>query len=541
MKKIILLGVICLATLTSIYAQSIGNQFFESRKGSRHTTTSSVAINLKSDSTLMLTNLVIFVKFADDEEITQSFSTIDTIFNLREPGFLSVYNFFKASTYGKIEFNTVYASQVDGEQIISFTDKHPRGYFQPYSATNTIGYQGELPFEGISKRERELLADAIRYVDSLHLVDTNIVIDGNNDGYIDNISFVVKGDTGKWADLLWPHMEYFPLDSLDYPLTINGIKPNAFNFELEGAGKDCFCANTFCHEMHHSLGVPDLYHYINYLDITPAGPFDIMCYGWPNTQTSAMIKSRYLHVCDDPIEITKDGTYTLLSNGSSPTRNCYYIKSSIDSTQWFTFEFRNQYDRFDRGTNSTSGLIAGRWDNAIPNDYESMFTNPYFDNEEHKHLYWVFRPGSSSDIENGNIFGAPFGQYSGRTKFGPNTSPFPYLTDGRPEQSFELTNITVYRDSLTFKVHFFENGIAQNSSLNSVKAYPNPATDVINLSGKMMKQIEVYNPMGQLLTKIDGLNDEQYALSINDFPSGLLIIRITHTDGSVSAKKAIKK
>ncbi|MBR6131190.1 MAG: hypothetical protein IKQ20_04955, partial [Bacteroidales bacterium] len=300
-----------------------------------------------------LTNLVVFVRFADDDEITHSFDAIDTMFNGKTDGYLSVYNFYKVMSYDKIHYNTVYTNNIQNGVIVSYQDVHPRGYFEPYSAQNPIGYQGENPFIGVSMREAQLLGRIVHYVDSLHLVDSSVVLDGDGDGDIDNISFIVKGGTGAWASILWPHMEYFPHDSLDYVAEINGVRPNTFNLEFEGAQSSLFSAHVFRHEMGHSLDMPDLYHYINYDYVSPAGSWDMMCSNYTPNHTAAIYKNKILHVSDDPIEITEDGDYTLLSVGSSPSQNCYYIRSEIDPNQWFVFEYRNQNDLFDEGIPGT--------------------------------------------------------------------------------------------------------------------------------------------------------------------------------------------
>ena len=183
------------------------------------------AVAVAQNDVRELTNLVVFVRFADDAEINRSFAAIDTMFNGKTEGYLSVYNFYKVMSYDKIHYNTVYTNNIQNGVIVSYQDVHPRGYFEPYSTQNPIGYQGENPFIGVSMREAQLLGRIVRYVDSLHLVDTNVVLDGDGDGDIDNISFIVKGGTGAWASILWPHMEYFPHDSLDYVAEINGVRP----------------------------------------------------------------------------------------------------------------------------------------------------------------------------------------------------------------------------------------------------------------------------------------------------------------------------
>lgn len=493
--------------------------------------------NLRNGDTLTLTNLVIFIRFADDEEITHPIADIDSMFNGKTEGYLSVYNFFKVFSYDKIHYNTIYADQIQNGRIHSYVDIHPRGYYEPYSSVNPLGYHGENPFIGISMREAQLLARAIHYVDSMGLVSPDVVLDGDGDGDIDNLSFVVKGGTGEWASILWPHMEFFPQDSIDYPVTINGIAPNTFNFEFEGA-PTYFTAHVFRHEMGHSLNFPDIYHYINYSDVSPAGSWDMMCYDYSPNHTNVMFKQRYLNLTDEPIQITEDGDYTLLSNASSSTQNCYYIKSAIDSTQWFTFEFRNQADLFDEGIPGT-GLIAARWNDTVPLTYEGMFANAFFDFYTQAHQYWIFRPGSNCDTISGDINNAHFSAAMGRTSFGPTTDPYPYLTDGTPEQSFEITDIQEYSDHLTFHVHFFNSGIDDMAS-NNVSVYPNPATDQVHIVGHDIRKVEVFSLMGQLL-RMESLSDgESHTISLQDLPSGMLVLRITHDNGAVSMKKIVK-
>ncbi len=461
-----------------------------------------------------LTNLVVFVRFADDEEIDHPFDSIDAMFNSRQEGYYSVYNYYDAMTYGRIHYNTVYTSNVQNGVIVSYRDTLPRGAYQPWSETNPIGYQFEIPFMGVCMFEAQLLARILDYVDSLHLVPDSVVLDGNGDGFIDNVSFVVKGGVGEWASLLWPHMEYFPHDSIDHPVTVNGVRPNTFNFEFEGAGEDYFNTGVFCHEMGHSLGLPDLYHYVNYRDVMPGGYWDIMSTNalGPN-HTAAIYKHKILHVCDAPIEITADGDYTLLSVGSSPSRNCYYIRSSEDTNQWFTFEYRNNEDPFEQGLMG-SGLLAARWVDSIPLDYSGSFANAFFDGGDRVHQYWIFRPGSENDTVQGSVFFANFGQSGNGTSFGPSTDPHPYRTDGTPETSFEITNIYDHGDSLTFHVHFLSpNGIGNEPMVDNVKVYAQDGNIVV--LGADGEQVQVFDVMGRRVAP-RGLRSGVYVVKVGD-------------------------
>ena len=493
-----------------------------------------------------LTNLVVFVRFADDAEINRPLAPIDSMFNGRTPGYLSVYNFYDVMTYGRIHYNTVYTNNVQNGVIISYQDSYPRGYFEPYSPSNPIGYTEPNPFMGVSMREAELLGRIVSYVDSVGLVDATVDLDGNDDGKVDNVSFVVKGGTGAWASILWPHMEYFPYDSLDYEPRINGQKIYTFNFEFEGTDSTLFNALVFRHEMGHSLDLPDLYHYMYYDEVTPAGAWDMMCYGSFLNQTAAIYRNKILHVSDDPVEITEDGDYTLLSVGSSPSQNCYYIKSHIDPTQWYVLEYRNQNDLFEEGIPG-SGLLVARWNDTVTLDYKGLFANSFFDFYNHAHQYWIFRPGSTIDTVNGDIDNAHFSQLVGRTSFGPSTNPYPYLTDGTPESSFEITDIYDHGDHLTFHVHFLDVGVEEHQFVDNIRVYPNPANDVVNVECTMsneqlnvtsMEVVDVYGKMVAVVETRHGTSLQ--GINICNLAPGLYFVRLI-TDQGVVTKPFVKQ
>ena len=501
-----------------------------------------IPAKVQAQNATELTNLVIFVRFSDDAEINHSFASIDTMFNGRTPGYLSVYNFYDVMTYGKIHYNTVYTNNIQNGVIVSYQDSYPRGYFKPYSSSNPIGYTENPPMMGVAMREAQLLGRIVSYIDSMHWVSPDVVLDGNGDSLVDNVSFILKGGTGEWASILWPHMEFFPYDSLDYEPRINGLKINSFNFEFEGS-YSYFTAHVFRHEMGHSLNLPDLYHYLNYTNTTPAGTWDMMCNNSGNNQMAAIYKNKILHVSDDPIEITEDGDYTLLSVGSSSSQNCYYIKSDIDPTQWYVLEYRNKNDLFEEGLPG-SGLIVARWNDTIP---LTVYTNGFFDYYNVAHQYWIFRPGSNSDMQNGWIDHAHFSQLVGRPSFGPTTDPYPYLTNGTPETSFEITDIYDHGDHLTFHVHFLNVGVEDHQLADNVRVYPNPAVDVVNVQCTMDNEqlnetnMEVVDVYGKTIRTMVGTNNNSpMQINVADLSSGIYFLRIT-TDQGVVTKRFVKQ
>ncbi len=479
-----------------------------------HNYKSAPRIHLNRNEQMTLTNLVIFIRFADDPEFTESLETINQMFNDTTPYNISVYNYYNTTTYGKINYRTIFTNNIQDSTIISYQDPMPRWYYQPESETNPGGYPPQT-MSITNPRETELLMRVMRYVDSLQLVDNDVNLDGNNDGMIDNISFIIKGTVGNWNDLLWPHMNFFGPEA--FQLTINGKVPRAYNFEFANSN-NYFTANVFCHEMGHSLGIPDYYHYYNYNNVAPVGTWDQMAQN-NLQQISTIIKYKFLGIVDEPIEITEDGHYVLNSNTSSDQQNCYFIRSSIDPDQWFTFEYRNCDDFMENVPQS--GVIIGRWyDNVDLDDlYDSG--NGYFDFFEKPHTYWVFRRNSNIDTVNGKISQAAFG-YANRTSFGPNTNPHPFLVDGTPENSFEITNITFSGDQASFDVHFLNVGVPEYAGKN-VHIYPNPVHNVLNLSIEDVSRVEIYDMLGKMILS-EAAPDSK--IDVSSLMQGLYIVKI---------------
>jgi len=485
-------------------------------------------IRLSRTEPTTLTNLVIFIRFADDPEFTESLEPIDQMFNDTTPNNISVYNYYKTMTYGKLNYRTIYTNNIQNSTIVSYQDSMPRWYFQPESETNPGGYPPQA-MDTINPREEKLLIRALHYVDSMHLVDYSTNLDGNNDGFIDNISFIIKGNVGDWNDLLWPHMD-FATDSIAQ-ITINGKTPKVYNFEFANSGP-YFTANVFSHEMAHSLGIPDLYHYFYMNNVMPVGAWDQMANS-NLQQISTIIKHKFLGIVDEPIEITEDGHYVVNSNTSSDQQNCYFIRSSIDPDQWFTIEYRN-CDDFMENT-PQSGVIIGRWyDNVdLDNIYDSG--NGYFDFFEKPHTYWIFRRNSSIDTINGLINSAAFGNGI-HTSFGPTTNPHPFLTDGTPENSFEITNIQYSGNQASFDVHFLNVDVPAYER-KEAHIYPNPANDVLNITLAEAKNVEIYDMVGKLV--LSEINPDS-RIDITSLPLGVYVVKI-FTDNNCYTEKFIKK
>lgn len=392
----------------------------------------------KSTNLGQFNNLVIFVRFQGDDEIITPMSYIDGMYNDTAESAVSLHNFFRHVSYDKISIITHYFPQPQGNQVISVSDPHPREYYMPYNeVTNPTGYNGDYERQ---VREFDMIEYAVRWVNENCAIDPNLVIDGDNDGEVDNISFIVKGSYTGWADLLWPHK----WNIWGRNLQINGKAINTFNFLLEGAGSAYFGTSTLCHEMFHTLSAPDLYHYYQYTWLHPVGSWDLMEYNSdPPQHMNAYMKYKYGHWIDSIPEIREQGTYTLrpLSDPENEN-NCWKIASQ-DPNQYYVVEYRNSHRQFETAIPGT-GLLIYRIDTRFSG-------NESFDHENYFDEVYLFRPEAASDIEDGQYNKAAINPATNRTEFTQTTDPHPWLTGFVPDTTFEIRNVVVTSDSLTFE------------------------------------------------------------------------------------------
>ena len=384
-----------------------------------------------------LNNIVIFIRFSDETEISTSFSTINAMFNDSSETSTSMYNYFKHASYNKIFIPTHYYPTPNGNNIVSYQDSLPRSYYMPYNATTAPnGYNDDT-----ERRDREfgLLERAVNYVNANSPVPSTLNLDMDNDGYIDNICFVVKGTYTGWSDLLWPHK----WSLWDRNVFINGKRVYTFNLQLEGSGEHYFSSSTFCHEMFHSLGAPDLYHYDVQTEVSGVGSWDLMCSNTtPPQHMSAYMKWKYGNWLDSIPEITVPGTYSLHSLADSDYSNCSYKIAAQEPYQWYILEYRDNTELFET-TLSGRGLIIFRID-------ERYNGNAGYDGVNNFDEVYLFRPGGNNDTTNGNTAQAYYNSFTGRTSFTPTTNPHPWLTGNVIDTTIAITNIGTPGETISF-------------------------------------------------------------------------------------------
>ncbi len=399
----------------------IRNKFYEYKKDDPPS---------KAPHTGTLNNLIIYIRFSDETEFGEDVTIYSDLFNSIVSGANSMRNYFSEVSYNQLTISSTFYPSNTGPMVISYQDSYPRNYFQPYNATsNPNGYSGGP--EGGERRSREhnLLKRAVNFV--ADQVPTSLNIDGDNDGKVDNVCFIIRGDADGWNELLWPHQ--WSLYSLT--VNINGKRVYDYNFQIqemiidEGNG-------VLCHEMFHTFGAPDLYHYEEWG--TPIGPWDIMANSQnPPQSMSAYMKFRYGGWIDEIPEISGCGTYSLNPITNSEN-NCFKILSPNDDYEYFVLEFRKKEGVFESSV-PASGLLIYR----VNTDEDGNGNR----NGPPDELY-VFRPQGSL-TSNGYINDANFSSDVGRTEFNDYSDPACFLSNGDPG-GIDISNIGSIGETITF-------------------------------------------------------------------------------------------
>jgi M6 family metalloprotease-like protein len=374
----------------------------------------------------ILNNIVIYIRFSDDAEITTTRQVYDVKFNELTTNSLNSY--YKEVSYNNLNIYSTHYPSCALTTNLSYQDSHPRGYFQPYNATsNPIGYLSSQRTD----REHQLLADAIDWINMNSPVDLSLNLDGDSDDKVDNVCFIIKGNSGAWSNLLWAHR----WNLYSQNVYLNGKRVYDYTFQPENQ----VTVKTLCHEMFHALGAPDLYHYNNQGVISPAGGWDLMESGGGHMLTYMKWKySNHTWISNIP-QITTSGTYTLKPI-TSATNNCYKIASPYSSNEYFMVEYRYKAGIYESNIPG-SGLIVYRIDTTIKGNSNGPPDEVY-----------IYRPGGNMTV-NGTLNNANFTSLYGRTSINDTTDPYCFLQTGGIG-GLNLSNVTGIDTTISFDITF---------------------------------------------------------------------------------------
>jgi M6 family metalloprotease-like protein len=397
----------------------------------------------KSGAVGTINNIVIFIRFADEGKnaFPDSVSRFDRMFNSSSFGANSMYNYYKEVSYNQLAISsTLYPLATDS--VLSYQDVQPRNYFRKYDAgTNPTGYANDGEAR---RREQALVARAIAAVAGQ--IPPGMSFDANGNGFVDNLTFILSGDLETWYDwVFWPHADWLTTQIV----FVNGAQVREYDIQLRDAlVVPKWGVYVLAHEMFHSLGAPDLYHY-SFLPPDPVGAWDLMDSTIsPPVHMSAYMKWRYGGWIPSIPVISVPRTYTLTPL-ALPGSTCFAIASpfsspwpGVPSREYFVVEYRKKVGTFESSLPGEGLLVyrvnstlsgSGNW-NGSPDE-----------------LY-LYRPGGTLAI-NGTPDSAALSANTGRTAVTDSTEPSCFLADGTAG-GLNISNVSFVGDSISFTLNY---------------------------------------------------------------------------------------
>ena len=420
-------------------------------------------------------NIVVFIRFSDQASLP-----------VGQKEFWDLSNFKRSFDYLKTYYDECsYGNLIIESHFISSTTELTNGSLKPstgdvYDASekrsdyiNLLNKKTTTADELKKKKleikmyEYKLLANALLSV-SEQLKKQGYDLDVNKDGYIDHVTFIIKGgEAAGYFSLLYPHHRTLNIDELttdnknqqtDYLIEskepeINGIKLGDYSVIVEEPYflVEAKSNKIVCHEFFHSLGAPDLYYIkkgAHNATSYPVGMYDIMSTDEYNTsfpkmltQMNAYMKFTYgLWIDDTNYQyITADNNKKLDANGKqtdeyaefnlvklakydkkSADKYFYKIKSSNNSSEEYYIEYRSISEYID----ANGKTVPVNSDSDKKGDFEGL-------------IVYRVRAGATDNVD-----GAPFLMYVFR-KDHANVNNMPAGIKGLPSipsDPFDVSN-----------------------------------------------------------------------------------------------------
>lgn len=314
-----------------------------------------LAANSETD-VLEVSNVVIFIYFSDETKPTDIGQKVECFDGDSD----SLKDYYNKISYGKIQIDSYFAK--NGTIFYAYQSTKSRAFYEDCFDTDTSQRRA---------MEKSMLENAVDQFDE-NMDFTGIDLDKNDNGFVDNISFVISGNyrnnEKQWGTLMWPHAYDFAsiygINKDSVPLTLGGVKVFKYTFNFFNN----LTTGLLCHEMNHILGSPDFYHYDDgenqYL---PVGNWDLMHFecAIPQYMTS-YVRYAYLAENSDVLksiyakqigQITGSGGYSLkpVVNADEGDTIAYKIIVNEYESIWVEYRSSNTESAYDKYVADGSG------------------------------------------------------------------------------------------------------------------------------------------------------------------------------------------
>ena len=365
-------------------------------------------------------NIVVFVRFAGNSEFSESFAYYDSLFNSKKGA--SLYDYYNEVSYNQLSVNSYFLHK---DTIISYLDGHPRNFYSPKSNSNSAGY---LDLKEGAKRKSELLQNVCEFVKKY--IDKKLVVDEDNNEYVDNITIILNGNSDGNSNTLWPHQNKVTSDDFGFFSYINDKQ--VFNYVI--IPSQSLHLGTLCHEFFHVLGATDLYHQDKLNSLTPMFYWDLMETQYRVPQyMSIYMKYRYGNWLDAIPRIVHQGEYALKPS-SQKDSNCFSIVP-LYGTEYVILEYRKAVGKYEL---SLKSMLNTETSSYIENDGGLLIYRINTSKDGEGNLkssvgipdeVYCYRPDGTNS-KNGRPWNALFNSKYGRDKFNHSSNPAPIKFDG---------------------------------------------------------------------------------------------------------------
>ncbi len=110
-------------------------------------------------------------------------------------------------------------------------------------------------------------------------------------------------------------------------------------------------------------------------------------------------------------------------------------------------------------------------------------------------------------------------------------------------QEYKYNVVAVYADGCEAKsdslMVTISTGIDKLNT-NNISIYPNPTSDIVNITGNNIQSVEVYNVLGQIIEVIDNIDVNNLTINTSNYNKGTYLLKIT-SDNNAIIQKIIKQ
>ena len=422
---------------------------------------------------------------------------------------LSTYNFMEKNTDSMVDMCNSTATQRSLKSYvdtISYGKASVDSYFPQMQDGVIVPYKLSQSKENYLNYEL-LVAEVLSNIK----VSTDIDLDGNDDGVIDNIILVIDGKAQAMNDILWPKAFYLS------GLEINGLSVGYVNIQNSYSMFENLISGgvgAICHEFLHSLGYPDLYHNDTRTGV-PVGRWDIMASNSIFLQYPLAYQRANISNWLEPTQIIKDGSYSLKPVSEDNGNRLYILKTPLSDTELFAIEYRKQGSAYSEEMDTKiygTGLVIYRINTEVAGNYKYDTDGVY-----------VFRPNETTlNGGEGDIYLSAYGSENapkeiGSLDFSDGVSQGALVYSNGTNSGIKISNISLQDDTATFDVQF--------SNTTDAKLW-NTITDTSNFTDVSSVDMTILNEVPYMVTSngssatVSYLKDDTWTTLGNSIGSG---------------------